>query len=340
MAWGGCVGFSSPSEDRRRHKNTELMLKRNTSIGLSVIQLAFAYAQVSLALTLLLLASACSDPKRPTITLSQAAANGDLAQIDTAIRQGAKLDDLSLCTVTDLYGKSKSQSLTGLQAAAIQRQAAAMRHLLELGAKPNAKNAAGNTALFYAARTGDQRLAQILIDAHADPNIANDGKLTPLFIALLLDKRPMVKLLLEHGADPNWKDQLGVTPLFFICFFDSNTVAQMYNLPPALSNAAGDSISSSDLVKLLGAAGVDPNLPSMEGFPPLCAAAMKGRIDLVDALLSIGANINIDCREGATPLDMVAEANNKETALYLLRHGAKYRLSQTSAKLEKWKVSK
>jgi ankyrin repeat protein len=92
--------------------------------------------------------------------------------------------------------------------AAARGRSAQLRLLLQAGAKVDARDNDGSTALLLAARAGRQRCAQLLLQAGADANAANRLGWTPLMEVAGLPLPPAAKrvalllLLLEGGADP------------------------------------------------------------------------------------------------------------------------------------------
>jgi ankyrin repeat protein len=83
--------------------------------------------------------------------------------------------------------------------------------LLEAGAKVDAKEEDGETALFYAVRSGNIALVQCLLDHGADVNTwAHDW--CPLFSSLRAGGE-MSKLLIEKGADVDTPNSKGTSAL-------------------------------------------------------------------------------------------------------------------------------
>jgi ankyrin repeat protein len=86
--------------------------------------------------------------------------------------------------------------------------------LLKAGARPDAVDAAGETALFLAASRA-QGLAnvEVLLSASAKPDIPARNGRAPLHEAVAAGNRPIVEALLRAGAAPSPKDGEGDTPL-------------------------------------------------------------------------------------------------------------------------------
>src|SRR5213078_3197119 len=87
--------------------------------------------------------------------------------------------------------------------------------LLDRGAQVNARDNAGNTALFYAAYRQTSagpipttELARLLLDHRADPNARDKSGHTPLMVARIVG---LARLLVDRGADVNARDSNGVT---------------------------------------------------------------------------------------------------------------------------------
>lgn len=89
---------------------------------------------------------------------------------------------------------------TPLIAAVLRDDIAAVRRLLDAGAKPDGHDASRNTALIFAARDGQTEIARLLIDAGADPGWIDGEGVTPLILAALKNHPKIVKLLLARKS--------------------------------------------------------------------------------------------------------------------------------------------
>jgi ankyrin repeat protein len=90
---------------------------------------------------------------------------------------------------------------------------------------------------------------------------------------------------------------------------------------------------SSEMVRLLTKAGALPDAQDKVGRSALHYAAMgspDGDPDLVQALLSAGAEVNIADSIGCTPLDMAAGLENEEAARALVQAGGTCRADRRS----------
>jgi len=91
---------------------------------------------------------------------------------------------------------------TALLFAARSGDLASAKLLLEAGANVNDHDAWGVTATVYAAHSGFRDLVAFLLEKGADPNLAGAG-FTALHAAIMRCDEEMAADLLRHGADPN-----------------------------------------------------------------------------------------------------------------------------------------
>jgi ankyrin repeat protein len=76
--------------------------------------------------------------------------------------------------------------------------------------------------------------------------------------------------------------------------------------------AQSDPAKATELVRMLLAAGADPNGRQQGGFVPLHAAALNGNGPLVDLLLAHGADPELRNDEGATALELARSAKHAD----------------------------
>jgi hypothetical protein len=146
-----------------------------------------------------------------------------------------------------------------------------IQQLLDDNANPNAVTGYGRSVLMHAARYGAVSDVQMLLEAKANPNAQDDDGYTPLHHAVSANppstdenRCAVISLLLGAGADTDKPDEHGVTPLM-----------------------QADSSSTTKLLQ----AGADPNKKNNRGITPLMRAASLGSADIIDLLLSAGADI-------------------------------------------------
>jgi len=97
--------------------------------------------------------------------------------------------------------------------AAMRRNNAEVRRLVQDGAEVNFAQADGATALHWAAYHGDVGLALLLLEAGADVAAANRNGSTPMWLAASQGDATMIETLLKGGADANEQLPLGRRPL-------------------------------------------------------------------------------------------------------------------------------
>jgi ankyrin repeat protein len=153
--------------------------------------------------------------------------------------------------------------------AAMRRENAEVRRLVQDGADVKAAQADGATALHWAAYYGDVSLALFLLEAGADVTAANRNGSTPLWLAASQGDAPMIEALLASGADANEPLPLGRRPLM-------------------LAARAGHV----DAVRALLARGADPNArEDARGTTALMQAADQGHADVIAVLIEHGADV-------------------------------------------------
>jgi ankyrin repeat protein len=153
--------------------------------------------------------------------------------------------------------------------AAMRRNSADVRRLVQSGADVKAAQADGATALHWAAYTGDVALASLLLEAGADVKAANRNGSTPLWLAASQGDAPMIAALLKGGADANEPLPLGRKPLM-------------------LAARSGHV----DAVRALLDAGADVNAKEeARGTTALMQAADQGHADVMAVLIEGGAEV-------------------------------------------------
>ena len=264
---------------------------------------------------------------------------GDTAKVAALIQGGG-----------DVNLKERRGGATPLMHAAAFGSLDTMRLLLDKGADVNARNAAGATALMWAAT--DIAKIRVLLDRGADVKAASSLGHTPLELAAMSDgSAEIVRLLLARGADAKAVDKAGITTLTAATSGnDTDSIKQLLaagidvNVPSltgttALMNAAAN--GNTEAVKLFVAKGANVNAVSvgpeaspfnavkngviqLGQFTPVLLASVFGPADLVKALIAAGANVNVKDARGMTPLMMAVSTDHGdiEVVKALLAAGA------------------
>jgi|SRR5215471_13334750 len=156
-------------------------------------------------------------------------------------------------------------------------------------------------SLLYVASHGQLGVGQMLLNLGANPNeVATDGT-TPLHQAALHSDPAMVALLLSKGARVDVRSKDGALPIH----------------DAALGKSA-------EVVRLLAAKGADIAALTQDEMAQsaLHMAASFGRLEVIEALLHLGAPLDVKDAKGRTPLD-VAIANSQPEAAALLRSSSR-----------------
>lgn len=101
-----------------------------------------------------------------------------------------------------------SEGETPLMTAVYNGDAEEVRGLIEEGSNLEAKDADGYTALHYTTFSGENKIAQVLLEAGADPN-AQDDYSNVLVSAIYNENYELASMLYDYGADPALKDPSG-----------------------------------------------------------------------------------------------------------------------------------
>ncbi|KAF4928951.1 Ankyrin-3 [Colletotrichum viniferum] len=210
-----------------------------------------------------------------------------------------------------------------------------VRLLLEtFNVDPNATGDEYGTALTAAAYDGTLDIVNLLLDKGADIN-SPDG--WALQAAAAEGHYDVVKELLDRGADVN-------------------SLTENENFPQGTALQAAAESGKVEIVTLLIEYGVNPDLGAGEDTFPIMAAAMRGEqtilellvnakaevnvfggqdhstvlieavinlpVDALQVLLDAGADINLEDRDGDTPLILAAREGDADCVKFLLDHGA------------------
>lgn len=183
----------------------------------------------------------------------------------------------------------------------------------------------GGSELIEAAKKGDLEKLRALLDKGAPINARTKDGVTPLIIATSKGHRGVVALLLEQGADVTPVDPLGRTALIYAAlqgredlvklFIDHNVdlnAEAKYRQRPISEAAKNGHLG---VVRLLLDNGANPN-------DAIMMAAIFGRAEIVELLLSRGADVNKREELCGSPLVMAASGGHVEVVRLLLDRGA------------------
>lgn len=185
------------------------------------------------------------------------------------------------------------------------------------------------TPLHEAAYNGEIDSALKLLRSGSDINAkTQDSKWTPLHLAVVEHKKEMVEFLLTHGANPDMKDESGETPLHLAADNDDIECVKMLIQHHANVNAR-DTYQCAPLllshklevIDCLISAGADINARADDGNTALYCAACRGNSEIFDYLISKGADIEITNINGKSALHGAVEKGHCYETGILLAHG-------------------
>ena len=174
-----------------------------------------------------------------------------------------------------------------------------MRLLLENGAKVNARNDAGSTALLLVANKGNLEATESLLKCGASVHVPNREGRTPLHCASRGGYPHIIRILLEYGADMDAQDNERATPLHLAARNGMIEAAQLLLRHRAVVH-----------------------LQDCKGKTPLHFASEEGYVDITRVLLKCGANTDALDNNRFTPLHLATSAGMPEAVELLIEHGA------------------
>ena len=149
-----------------------------------------------------------------------------------------------------------------------------LRLLISRGAKINQLNGIPpvySTALLEAAAGGQVDAARALLDAGAEVDLKNGNGLAPLAVAAQLGHTNLVELLISRGAEVGVRNG----PPFTTALLEAVNAGQV------------------DAARALLNAGADIERKNLHGLAPLAVAAVFGYSNLVEMLISHGAEVDM-----------------------------------------------
>jgi ankyrin repeat protein len=191
--------------------------------------------------------------------LHEAAAKGDVAEIEKLIGEGEKPN------IQD------SKSRTPLHVAVFLKQQGAARALLKLGANPNALEIERYDVVTIAAVANDLEMLNILLHGGASArNVTSRYAGTALIAAAHLGHAEAVKMLIAARAPLNHVNNLGWTALM-----------------EAIVLGNGGANHTATVRELVGA-GADVNIADKQATTPLLHARRRGYVEIARMLENAG----------------------------------------------------
>lgn len=200
-----------------------------------------------------------------------------------------------------------AQTMNALDSQLIQAAArgdlASVKDLLGRGAKVNAQNANGRTALTAAVMGNHLEVARVLITAGADPDIQDDNRNNALLVTGETGNVAMLREVLKANPDLTRTNRFGGTAL--IPAADRGHVEYVREILETKINVnhvnnlgwtalleaviLGDGGNRhTEIVRLLLGAGANPNLADRDGVTPLQHARRRGHSAMIRLLEQAG----------------------------------------------------
>lgn len=194
----------------------------------------------------------------------------------------------------------------------------------------NRKDKDANTAMHYAAASGNAECVKYLISKGGEVNIRNNKGETPLMKAANID---VMKVLLDNNANINVRDSNGNTLIHNTNNHDMFLELIKHNIDINVKNDHGETplhtIENTDTLLELIKRGADINARNDRGETPLISAIdstysyiSRTNVEKVKLLLEQGANVNDKTENGDTALHIACRKCLPDVVKLLIQYGA------------------
>jgi len=197
--------------------------------------------------------------------------------------------------------------------------------LIKNGANVNQENNHGDTPLIIACKKRYKEIVELLLDNGAEVNHANKDGNTPLIISCKNEENiEIVKILVEYEADLNIKNKNGETAL------DMAEKTKKENIIGFLTKNFDNkrlfdacTNTNEEALRELIKKGVDINIENKEGDTPLIIACKNNNESIAQILVQKGADVNKKDKQGRTPLYISCQNKNEGIIKVILKSNRK-----------------
>ncbi|MES9936036.1 MAG: ankyrin repeat domain-containing protein [Sedimenticola sp.] len=184
--------------------------------------------------------------------------------------------------------------------------------------------------LYLAIQRGDIDQIERHIRWGADINKMDVDGRRPLHVAADRGRYVIARLLLKNGADINAPNREGHPPIHSALLAGRTQVAELFLKQGAdfdgnrlLEQMVSNDTSDRDVVEFLLSRGADIDHIDPEGATPLTRAVGNNLRVMTKLLIAAGADVNKTDAAGNRPLDIALGENNQDIVRLLRRNGAR-----------------
>ena len=226
--------------------------------------------------------------------------------------------------------ESKSDGTTALHIACSYPKRALVRLVLDYGAYIDAKDPLDQTPLYLASVGGFASIVKLLLEEGARPNLIISGRRTALYKSGGNERSDVVELLLRYGADPDLGyGRFGETKIYNAAWYNELEVVELLlrfgadvNIRNRKMMESYKGVGEKVFHGILSGLSKEHAIMNAWGKGALHAAAYQGHEDMVQVLLSAGADLEAAGNDGTTPLYLAAQQKHKGVVQVLLGAGA------------------